>query len=239
MAQQTINIGTVANDGTGDPLRTAFDKANDNFTELYAPVSGVHDLSGATRVILGKETEIETGSGVVGWRDLTADITLRGSNQADPSWAQIGASPFYAYQFAVGKKVQIIFHINHDYDPGGAIHLHAHWLSGGTDVTNTVKWQFTYSVMKGHNQTGGDLDTTGTVVSVEAASGGQYRHMISETAASITLTNVEPDSLIVVVIERVTNAATENTDDIFLLTADCHYQASRFATPQKSPDFYA
>lgn len=36
MAQQTINIGTVANDGTGDPLRDAFDKANDNFTELYA-----------------------------------------------------------------------------------------------------------------------------------------------------------------------------------------------------------
>ena len=36
MAQQTINIGTVANDGTGDPLRTAFDKVNDNTTELYA-----------------------------------------------------------------------------------------------------------------------------------------------------------------------------------------------------------
>lgn len=35
MAKQTINIGTVANDGTGDPLRSAFDKANDNFTELY------------------------------------------------------------------------------------------------------------------------------------------------------------------------------------------------------------
>ena len=30
MAQQTINIGTNANDGTGDPLRTAFDKINDN-----------------------------------------------------------------------------------------------------------------------------------------------------------------------------------------------------------------
>tara|TARA_A100001391_G_scaffold113819_1_gene76605 strand:- start:1487 stop:3343 length:1857 start_codon:yes stop_codon:yes gene_type:complete len=35
MAKQTINIGTAANDGTGDPLRTAFDKINDNFTELY------------------------------------------------------------------------------------------------------------------------------------------------------------------------------------------------------------
>ena len=36
MTQQLINIGTTANDGTGDPIRTAFDYANDNFTELYA-----------------------------------------------------------------------------------------------------------------------------------------------------------------------------------------------------------
>jgi len=35
MAQQSINLGTVANDGTGDSLRVAFDKCNDNFTELY------------------------------------------------------------------------------------------------------------------------------------------------------------------------------------------------------------
>lgn len=35
MAQQTINIGSAANDETGDPLRTAFDKSNDNFDELY------------------------------------------------------------------------------------------------------------------------------------------------------------------------------------------------------------
>lgn len=36
MAQQTIGIGSVADDGTGDPHRTALDKCNDNFTELYA-----------------------------------------------------------------------------------------------------------------------------------------------------------------------------------------------------------
>ena len=35
MAKQTINIGSNANDGTGDPLRTAFNKINDNFAELY------------------------------------------------------------------------------------------------------------------------------------------------------------------------------------------------------------
>lgn len=35
MAQQIINTGTVANDGTGDYVRTAWTKANANFTELY------------------------------------------------------------------------------------------------------------------------------------------------------------------------------------------------------------
>lgn len=34
MAIQTINIGTIANDGTGDDLREAFAKVNNNFTEL-------------------------------------------------------------------------------------------------------------------------------------------------------------------------------------------------------------
>jgi hypothetical protein len=36
MAQLTIDLGTAPNDGTGDPIRTAFGKVNDNFTELYA-----------------------------------------------------------------------------------------------------------------------------------------------------------------------------------------------------------
>jgi len=35
MAKQTVNIGTTANDGTGDPLRTAFTKLNQNFDEVY------------------------------------------------------------------------------------------------------------------------------------------------------------------------------------------------------------
>ena len=43
MAKQTINIGTTANDGTGDPIRDAFDKTNDNFTELYNGAGGVAD----------------------------------------------------------------------------------------------------------------------------------------------------------------------------------------------------
>ena len=35
MAKQTLNIGTNANDGTGDKLRDAMIKVNENFTEIY------------------------------------------------------------------------------------------------------------------------------------------------------------------------------------------------------------
>ena len=41
MAQQTIGIGSAVNDGTGDPLRTAFTKTNANFTELYTSVTSL------------------------------------------------------------------------------------------------------------------------------------------------------------------------------------------------------
>ena len=54
MAKQIINIGTKVNSGGGDPLRTAFTKTNENFTELYSRVLtaegqlGISNLGGAT-----------------------------------------------------------------------------------------------------------------------------------------------------------------------------------------------
>ncbi len=39
MAQQTINIGNLVNDGLGDDLRTAFQKVNANFSDLYTSIT--------------------------------------------------------------------------------------------------------------------------------------------------------------------------------------------------------
>ena len=48
MAQQIINTGSAPNDNTGDPLRTAFGKVNDNFTELYGTRAVADGGTGAT-----------------------------------------------------------------------------------------------------------------------------------------------------------------------------------------------
>jgi hypothetical protein len=52
MAQQTINIGASPNDGTGTPLRTAFQYTNSNFSELYTAVGP----SGNNIVVPGNAT---------------------------------------------------------------------------------------------------------------------------------------------------------------------------------------
>src|SRR6056300_1484928 len=76
MAKQTINIGTTANDGTGDPLRTAFDKVNDNFTELYADDAGdVNSVNAGTGISVDQTTGAVTVTNSAPNATHTGDVT--------------------------------------------------------------------------------------------------------------------------------------------------------------------
>ena len=92
MARQNISVGTVANDGTGDPLRTGMIKVNDNFTELYtdAPVSNtvtvgnnsVNTFINATAVFIGNSSvNTHITSSAITTKDLTlsGDLTVTGN----------------------------------------------------------------------------------------------------------------------------------------------------------------
>ena len=63
MAKQTINIGVSANDGTGDPLRSAFSKTNDNITELY---------NGQSISIVSDELRLTRADGTTSTVDLSS-----------------------------------------------------------------------------------------------------------------------------------------------------------------------
>ena len=58
MTQQNINIGSNANDGTGDDLRAAMLKINNNFTELYGSTSEANDLIEDTSPQLGGALDV-------------------------------------------------------------------------------------------------------------------------------------------------------------------------------------
>jgi ribosomal protein S8E len=65
MSKQTINIGTVPNDGNGDKLRDAMTKVNENFTEVYSVLSPNTTSNNATVANSLTVTNILTVSNVV------------------------------------------------------------------------------------------------------------------------------------------------------------------------------
>lgn len=72
--QQVVGIGAAPDDGTGDPARTAFDKLNDNDTELYAkfPVNLTNNVTGTLPV----------GNGGLGITTTTDDTIPLGTGSA-------------------------------------------------------------------------------------------------------------------------------------------------------------
>ena len=75
MAKQFINIGIEGNDGTGDSIRDAFNKTNENFTELYA-VFGQGGQIGFTSL---SDTPDQLGAGKIPVSNSAGNaITMKG-----------------------------------------------------------------------------------------------------------------------------------------------------------------
>ena len=62
MTIQKVNIGSVVNDGTGDDLRTAFVKANNNFDELANMIRVVNSNDLLVRYMNNVLTNYDFGS---------------------------------------------------------------------------------------------------------------------------------------------------------------------------------
>ena len=81
MTQQYIQVGTAPNDGAGDPIRTAFIKTNDNFSELYTRVQ-----------VSPPSTAIGSVGDAIGYYAPTADYfyyCFANYNGSSVIWAQI------------------------------------------------------------------------------------------------------------------------------------------------------
>jgi hypothetical protein len=111
MSQQIINTGAVANDGTGDTLRDAAVKINDNFTELYSTTNlGSFKISGST---LGTQG-VDANTWGANWIYL---------DPAGEGWSGIAIPSLDAQ--ASGSNLQIY----NNHQTGGAIQLTTY---GGT-----------------------------------------------------------------------------------------------------------
>ena len=84
MALQSLNLGTAANDGTGDNLRVGGDKINDNFAEIYSAFGNGSTLSSLAVTALNSATanELVTVGSTTTELDAEANLTFDGSTLA-------------------------------------------------------------------------------------------------------------------------------------------------------------
>jgi hypothetical protein len=98
MAEQIINVGTTANDGTGDTLRGAFIKAKNNFSDLYTNkqatlVSGTNIKTVNSTSLLGSGDVAVQATLVSGTNIKTIEgQSLLGSGNIDLTKSDVGLS---------------------------------------------------------------------------------------------------------------------------------------------------
>lgn len=84
MAKQEINIGIVANDNTGDPLRIAMNKINLNFTELYDRPAIPNQYGNAGKILT-------TNGSLTSWINNPATYTLPTASNSVKGGIKIGS----------------------------------------------------------------------------------------------------------------------------------------------------
>lgn len=109
MSRLNINIGTTTNDRTGDPLRTAFEKVNTNFIELYntvgadAPANKL--VNGVSEVVLDEggmltvPGTIAFQDGVITSNDLTDPGIVLGSSDKSVFVRTLSGIDQYTWRF--------------------------------------------------------------------------------------------------------------------------------------------
>lgn len=101
MSQETINVGTSPNSGTGDKIRDAFIKVSNNFTELYSSKAQLEATSNAV-YIASNLAYAEANSAVISVGSV-ANTTYAFMNIANIAFGQANLAFNKANNFLVTK----------------------------------------------------------------------------------------------------------------------------------------
>jgi len=103
MTRQVINVGVTANDGTGDGLRSAYIKCNDNFNELYnSSITPTTLTNGTSKIAVANNANVTIT--VAGSANV---VTFAGSTTAFTGDATISGDLTIANSLSITQDVTI------------------------------------------------------------------------------------------------------------------------------------
>lgn len=152
MAEQIVNVGTEANDRTGDPWRTAFMKTVANVSELYEALGSTVYVSSeagfptqdATTITLEENTlyvlgasftvakhfVCQTGSSITGWSQNGYALDYSGTG----AMFEITDASFYIHEISISCPSAQVFNAE---DTLGGVHT---FKASAIEITDALKW---------------------------------------------------------------------------------------------------
>ncbi len=169
MARQNINIGSSANDGTGDPLRTAFDKINDNFVELYGTDNDINTLDA--------NLDVNTFAITTGVTNGDITVTPNGTGSI-----KLGAVKFVGTTMSSDDSTQIT--IAENIQTTGTLNV-----AGATTLGSTLSVGTSLALATGATVTGIDNGALGSSATLLATQGAIKTYVDAQvTAADLDFT---------------------------------------------------
>jgi len=104
MAKQLVNIGASPNDGTGDPLRDAMDKINDNINEIYNAIGNGDELTDLVNVD-GEIQALGEANKISFWYEALTDLPNSILNQGALAYVENEAAVYYSHGSQGWKKL--------------------------------------------------------------------------------------------------------------------------------------
>ena len=171
MTKQTINIGTIQNDGTGSTLRDAGDLINDNFNEIYTAIgdgttlnsdvltaTSTHTLTNKTFNANGTGNSI-TNIEVADFASGVVDTNISSVSSSDDTLASAKAIKTYIDSLSLGLS-----NVVDDTTPqlGGNLDLNSNDVTGTGNIN--ISGNITASGNLTINGTTTTLNTTNTTV---------------------------------------------------------------------------
>ncbi len=178
-----------------------------------------------------------------GWADIVSELYIRGG-PASPT-VTVFKGGIYLYEFMPADTLEVFanFHIPHTWKAGTMVYPHVHFVTT-SNATGVVRWGFEYTLARRHDSTGQVTFGATQTISVDFTipSNSADKHFVCEAPnlGGIPGTNLEVDAMILMRIYREGSHVNDTfADSVWGITADCHIEIDRAATPNRAPDFYS
>lgn len=186
MSKQSVNIGSSVGAGDGDPLRTAFDKLNDNINEIYALLG-----NGTTLSISG---DVSMSAGAVTIANDAVENAMIADNAVDTNQlaadavtgAKIADDAIDSEHYTDGSID--LAHLAADSVDGSKIADDSidseHYVDGSIDTAHIANDQITHDKLSGAYTLAQTISTTSGTVNLDASSYSVFRFTSDLTGAT-------------------------------------------------------